>query len=638
MSNLLQFSANVEIEAAAGDSTKQPRVSILAYSGGLMSVGRYGTVAIDLKGLELSASAMPLLVDHNANIDGIAGSGTPSVLNNQLAVNGTLAPTSEAAQKLIALSKAGVSFGASVGVEPTKQEFIKAGSAVVVNGQTIKSDRDFMLVRSGKLREVSILSVPADSTTSVSIAAGLHRKGNTTMTVENQNVQVPEEMKCAWDKSGLSDNARIQARWNGANFSDEGIRNQMQSVMIEAAGGGMTFADFDVAMVRAENRDLRLKAIYDKMPKAPSIHNSNRDIPGGDEKSLLMAAATLHLAGDGAAERIYGEHVTEGARRLGARSIIGLCEAGLRLKGASTGGNSHELLKAGFSTLNLPGILGDSANKILLDVYRSFPSNARTTCRKLSASDFKNHTGYRLGGNAVMEEVGAAGEIKHGNLTESSFTYRIATYAKMFAITRQQLINDDIQSFAQLPTLIGRGALTKLENTWATLLLSNPSSFFSAGNKNYISGVEMTLTEGGLTAALTLFRAAVDGNGDPIMVQPKYLLVPPELETTARRILLSTNLLNNEGVVYDQGSNNPFYKLAEPLICPHLSNSKFTGYSALAWYLWGDPADVAAMAVAYLDNMENPTIETADADFNTLGMQLRGFWILVSAWPNTPEP
>jgi hypothetical protein len=35
--------------------------------------------------------------------------------------------------------------------------------------------------------------------------------------------------------------------------------------------------------------------------------------------------------------------------------------------------------------------------------------------------------------------------------------------------------------------------------------------------------------------------------------------------------------------------------------------------------------DLAAIEVAFLKGVEVPTVETADADFNTLGIQMRGY-------------
>ena len=64
----------------------------------------------------------------------------------------------------------------------------------------------------------------------------------------------------------------------------------------------------------------------------------------------------------------------------------------------------------------------------------------------------------------------------------------------------------------------------------------------------------------------------------------------------------------------------------EPVIVAHLSNSNFSGYSSTGWYLLADAADgVACWAISYLNGVETPTIEIEDTDFNTLGIQMRGY-------------
>ena len=42
-------------------------------------------------------------------------------------------------------------------------------------------------------------------------------------------------------------------------------------------------------------------------------------------------------------------------------------------------------------------------------------------------------------------------------------------------------------------------------------------------------------------------------------------------------------------------------------------------------YLFADPAVAPVIEVAFLNGQESPVIETADADFNVLGVQMRGY-------------
>ena len=73
-------------------------------------------------------------------------------------------------------------------------------------------------------------------------------------------------------------------------------------------------------------------------------------------------------------------------------------------------------------------------------------------------SDFKQVTSYRLNGAFAYDEIGPAGELKAGDVSEESFTNQVKTYGKMFSVTRQDIINDDLGALSALPTRIGRGA------------------------------------------------------------------------------------------------------------------------------------------------------------------------------------
>ena len=58
---------------------------------------------------------------------------------------------------------------------------------------------------------------------------------------------------------------------------------------------------------------------------------------------------------------------------------------------------------------------------------------------------------------------------------------------------------------------------------------------------------------------------------------------------------------------------------------PYLSNSAYTGFSTTAWYLLANPMDCPVIETVFLDGKEAPTIESSDADFDTLGIQMRGY-------------
>jgi hypothetical protein len=58
---------------------------------------------------------------------------------------------------------------------------------------------------------------------------------------------------------------------------------------------------------------------------------------------------------------------------------------------------------------------------------------------------------------------------------------------------------------------------------------------------------------------------------------------------------------------------------------PYMENTSYTGNSAAAWYLLADPNDLAVIEIAALNGRVEPVVDTADADFHVLGVQMRGY-------------
>jgi phage major head subunit gpT-like protein len=301
-------------------------------------------------------------------------------------------------------------------------------------------------------------------------------------------------------------------------------------------------------------------------------------------------------------------------------------------------GNLREVLEYAFpprriaaaSTLNVANILTNVANKELLSGYTEENEEWRQIAAIKSVNDFKQATSYRLLDNMEYEEIGADGQIKHGSLSEESYTRQAKTYAKMFSLTRTDIINDDLGAFDDIRTRLGRGAKKKFNNIfWATFM--NNSAFFTSGRGNYITGATTNLLvdgvglEQGVTAFRKLKSPAADGSkkvGNTVGGRPDRLLVPPELEFTADRLYASAFVTGGSSPTPDANIHANKYR---PIVVDWLSDSAFTGFSATAWYLMRNPADMAAVVVSFLNGQQSPTVESAEADFNTLGVQMRGY-------------
>ena len=193
----------------------------------------------------------------------------------------------------------------------------------------------------------------------------------------------------------------------------------------------------------------------------------------------------------------------------------------------------------------------------------------------------------------------------------------------MLSIDRRDVINDDLGAITTVPRKLGRGSGLKINDVfWGTFLDS--AAFFAAGNNNYLSGADTALGIEGLTKAEVAFMDQVDSDGKPIGIMPAILLVPTALSAMATQLFKSVEIRDTTAST-KYPIANPHQGKFRAEVSRYLGNSHYTGYSSKAWYLLADPGDLPAIEVAFLNGQEAPTIETTEADFNTLGIKARGF-------------
>lgn len=375
--------------------------------------------------------------------------------------------------------------------------------------------------------------------------------------------------------------------------------------------------------------------------------------PGVSASQAAEAAIRMSLGRD--VQRDYRAEVCQAAhetfRNIGLQQLIMMAAIEGGYQGGVgeriQGGNLKSILKAAFhsgtelrseaSTVSLPGILGNVANKELLAGYTEEDMTWKEIAQIKSVSNFQQVTSYRMLDDMEYEAIGPDGKMKHGNAGQESYTRQAATYAKMFSLTRPQIINDDLGAFDDIRTRLGRGSGKKFNKVFWTGFLANAATFWTAARTNYISGSTTNLgTDGvGIGLGVLAFRKmrspSADGSkavnadtqnpvGSAPGGRPEILLVPPELEGNAEVIYRNQNL----GQVKNSDANI-YQNKYRPVVAWQLSDTNYSGYSLTAWYLLNNPAYLATMVVSFLNGMMSPTVESADADFDQLGIQFRGY-------------
>ena len=375
-----------------------------------------------------------------------------------------------------------------------------------------------------------------------------------------------------------------------------------------------------------------LEVLRAARPAAPAVHSSSC-VP----TTRVLEAAAWMSAGIGESECLseFGERTLESAhplRQIGLRELVAECA---RIEGHSVPrvfGDGQATIRAGFSTISLPGILESVMNRTMLAAYEASPIAALQLCAVGSVSDFKEVSRYRLLGTGGFEKVSPTGELKSGALSEQKYSNRADTYGQILMLDRRDIINDDLDAFLDITRQMGRSGAESIDDLFFALFLSNPGSFFSAGNSNYLEGATTAFASDSLTSAKTLFRKQKAGPGTkakdqkPINVRPRFLVVPVEVETDAELLMGSAQLMiDASGTKTKIPVDNPHRNKYEVVSMPHLSDSYYTGSSAKAWYLFADPAVLPAFEIVFLNGRRAPVIERIEAPPNTLGMGFRGY-------------
>ena len=588
MTNAIKLSTDVTfLQAAEGDSAASPKkFRIVAYTGSQIRQGwSREPVVIDLAGMQLPAT-VPVVLGHDYTLGSILGQGRPFLENGQLIVEGEILADNENARQVLALAANGYQFQASVGADVRRHQKIDADGVTTVNGQAHVGP--VRVVKASSLRETSFVTLGADGATTVSIAA--------------------EE---AAQEESMADNATQTPAEEPVVAAVEATA----SVAVETKPE-VDHAEVIASLTKKVEQMEKLIATRDERPAAPAVHVAKNVQPSAQviEASFALQGGLPNV------EKQYSVEVLEAAAKVQRTTSLGEVLLSAAEEGGYTGprrisaATLRPILAAAWATHSIGGILSSTVNKFLLAGFNGVEGSWRSISAVRSVNDFKTLTSYRLNGGMKFEKVANGGELKNAGVSDESRTISAETYGIMTSVTRTDLINDDLGALTAVPQRIGRGGALKLNDVfWAAF--QDDSTFFTTarGNKKTSAGA---LSLANLKTIATMFRKLKDADGNPVAVDPRVLLVPADIELAAAEIMGSSLLVGGSSAAPDRNVLAGRYQV--------VSTSYLT--SAEDYYLLASPADLPVMEVAFLNGVQSPVVETAEADFNTLGVQMRGYF------------
>ncbi len=378
---------------------------------------------------------------------------------------------------------------------------------------------------------------------------------------------------------------------------------------IVASSGGRLGADFIVAQMEAgasstAARDAAISAVA-SAPR-PATHISVTVDEGDtaqEARTAYIAARLLGRAPAGPAAMLRGQTL----RDIGA-SILE--QRGMRI----SRGEGPEAIFAKLTTSDLPHLLQDGGRRAMLELYPTLRSGLVTLAEVRDLPDFRPTTLIRLAQHQPLEQVREHGEVKAAYPTEAGEQIKLATYANMFPVTREALINDDLGGLQQWLLAAAQAAAARERLLLADLLTVNSGSgptmsdglaWFHADRNNLTTA--STVDAASIAAMVTLMRALTDTRGQTIYgIEPGAIVVSPAKEFLARQ---------QAAALAAPASRSEIQPYAlDVIVEPALSGNR--------WWMTPRAASRRSLTVGYLNGQDTPTIQTFETA-EVLGMNVR---------------
>lgn len=430
-----------------------------------------------------------------------------------------------------------------------------------------------------------------------------------------------------------------------APAADQAAERQRAAAILEAGKrAGMPQDVVNAAVADGTSAAVFSERAFNFMADKSEAHRTGQgtraQIIGADDDEKRGAAienAILHRYAPGAVQ------LSEQGRQYRGLTLLEMGSDMLQARGMQVRGMSkHERAQAMLSmrsdateiairsggamtTADFPNVLANVANKTLRMGYEAAPQTFRPLVRVVTVPDFKPVSRVQLGEAPKLEKVNEKGEFKRGAMGDAAERYAIATYGKIVSITRQVIINDDLDAFTRIPRAFGVAA-ANLESdlVWGVILananMGDGNALFSAAHNNIGTGAAISTAAVGAGRQAMRVQTGLDGK-TLLNISPTYIVVPTALETLTEQFL---------GQIYPTKTADAVtetMRKLKPISDPRLDNGVTVGGvnyagSATNWYLAGDPAQVDTIELAYLEGMEGLYTETK-MGFETDGVEVK---------------
>ncbi|HCB75391.1 MAG TPA: peptidase S14 [Sphingomonas bacterium] len=260
------------------------------------------------------------------------------------------------------------------------------------------------------------------------------------------------------------------------------------------------------------------------------------------------------------------------------------------------------------TTSDFPVLFEQAIHRTLQAAYATTPDTWSRFAGTGTVTDFRAHSRYLRGSFGALDNVNEAGEFKNKPIPDlAKETIKATTKGNIINLSRQAIVNDDMEVFSGLAVDLGRAAKLTIEIDVYALLNSNPTmndgvALFHANHGN--------LAQAGAAPSVAAFdaiRVAMatqkDLSGNEFLdIRPSILVLPIGLGGAARVVNQSQ---------YDPDAVNKLQR-------PNIVNGMFEDIvdtprlAGTAYYAFADPNVAPAIEVVFLNGVTEPFTDSQD--------------------------
>lgn len=506
--------------------------------------------------------------------------------------------------------------GVSVGYMVDNWEEVRAGS-VSSNGRF--TGPCYVASRWQPL-EISIVAVPADPSVGVGRSLNVDEGSDVEMDTEKMKGQAAAQQ-------AAQQAAPAEVREAGQTAAEQGTAAASPSVDEAAVRAAETSRCSEIrAMERQFALDLgsyitngsSVDAVRAAVLEQLAAREHPVNVQVGQEEPLKFRSAArdaLLLRGGRTVQA-----PAAGAEELRSFRLERVAEECLTRSGAHAPSDRREMIGRALTTTDFPVILGDVARLSLQEGWNEEPESYLAWVDDSGVvSDFKTYTTARVGEGDDLLPVPESGEYKYSKRSEESEQYKIGTFGRMFAISRQAIINDELGALTDTPREFGAAAQRLVGDVAYAPLVENSvmgdgTALFAKdhGNLQTAAAFSFDAFEATISAVSTMELAMAAQKGPDkkkrLNIQPQFLIVPVALKLAAKRFLaqLTTPLSVDTAANKASGSAANPYASAFTLVC----DARLDDASSTAYYLAA--AKRKTVRLYFLDGVKTPYLEQRD--------------------------